>query len=224
MDRSGDLVQRLGELFRKTVQLKGKQERPFYEITSPPAKVFVYENETSGKAEVECAIPDGCGCIQWQLTQTGLFQFLQKDKNADGTFLLHRASGELDAHVIECKTTVDQKRWSEMTEQMRWTLRKLMALVGAIDRRLDRVVLYTAYRFDQLSEKESPNPAAARRTIGPPEEQSPVEVELNAVRRGQLDWQRHCVRLRGFERPFHHRKIKLDERTGRGSVEFVMLD
>jgi hypothetical protein len=134
--------------------------------------------------------------------------------------LVQRSDGQFEAHIVECKKTVDQKKWSDITEQMRWTLCKLMALAGALGVQVEEAVLYTAYRFDKLSEHESPNPAAAKRLIGDPDAQSPEEVEYTEARRQQLAWERDQVPLRGFVAAFRHHKIRLDEATGRATQTF----
>jgi hypothetical protein len=219
VQRSGELEDRLRSSLKQTVPERGQPEQPFYEVVRSPGQVLVVERNKAGEAEIEFTVPAGCTCILWRLP-TGLFEFLREDKNADGPFLVQRSDGQFEAHIVECKKTVDQKKWSDITEQMRWTLCKLMALAGALGVQVEEAVLYTAYRFDKLSEHESPNPAAAKRLIGDPDAQSPEEVEYTEARRQQLAWERDQVPLRGFVAAFRHHKIRLDEATGRATQTF----
>jgi hypothetical protein len=215
---AGDLGQRLRTLIKVTALDRQKRPCPLYELVLPPNKAIVVEAEMSGEAEIACELPEGCVCIQWRLP-TGLFEFLQQDKNADGAFVVQRADGAFEAHIMECKKTVDQKKWSDISQQMRWTLSKLLAISGALGLTLERAVLYTAFRSDKLSREESPNPAAAKRTISPPDEQSEVEAGFNEARQQQLEWERDQIHLRGFEGTFPHCKVHLDGQ-GRGAIRF----
>lgn len=213
---SGDLPHRLKTLIKQTPSNKEGSVK-LYEIIQPPERASVVEREKSGEAEIACTVPEDCVCIQWTLP-TGLFNFLREDKNADGAFFIQQGKGDLiEAHIVECKKTVDQKKWTDIVQQMRWTLSKLLALAGALGLSMSRVVLYTAFRNDSLSFERSPNITDMKRTIG---EQSDEDLQLNEEGRELLDWEDDKVRLRGFEGTFSHRKIQLDKETGRGTVTF----
>lgn len=213
---SGDLPHRLETLIKQTTPSKGGSVK-VCEIIQPPEKALVVEREKSGEAEIACMVPEGWVCIQWNLP-TGLFGFLREDKNADGAFFLQQEKGGvIEAHIVECKRTVDQKKWTDIVQQMRWTLSKLLALAGALGLSLSRVVLYTAFRNDSLSFERSPNLTDMKRTIG---EQSEEDLQINEEGRELLDWEDDKVRLRGFEGTFSHRKIQLDKETGRGMFTF----
>lgn len=205
---AGDLDQRLQSFIKATA----------YRKILPPATVTVTEPEKPGEADVECRIPEGCVCIDWTGSQD-LFNFLEGRSKADGAFMIRRPSGEIEAHIMECKRTVDSTKWTAIMHQMRCTLSRLLALTGALGLSLSRVVLYTAFRKDSLSSDAAVDPAAAKRTIRPTEA-SDAELELDWARKQQLAWEIDEVSLRNFEGTFRHRKIPLDPVTGRGAVVF----
>jgi hypothetical protein len=207
MDRSGDLVQRLESWIRPTTL----DRQAFYEIIQSPDVVLVQERAQPGEAVVPCPLPEQCICIQWRL-DTGLFRFLQGEKNADGPLLLGYPDGRYEAHIIECKATVGHRNWSEIVEQMRWTLLKLLAIAGVLGIRIDRVVFGTAYRNDKLSRHE--NPVATKPTISTRDDQTPKERERREIQSGQIAWERGELRLPGFVHPFRHVRIELDSMTG----------
>jgi hypothetical protein len=212
MDRTHDLDQRLASWIR-TLPGQG----PLYEVIADPGSARIVELERRGEAEVTCPAPGGCRWIHWKLQgATGFFQFLREDKNADGALLLCRQDGGYEAHVIECKRTVDQTKWHEIGKQFLWTLGKLLALAGVLGITLDRVTLGTAFRRDQLSEEESPNPAQGRPVLDGPAAQDDDERTVTEARQRQLAWMNDEVRLPGFARSFRHVKIPLDPQ-GRGT-------
>jgi hypothetical protein len=213
MISSGTLEERLRSFLRVEAG-----ERRIYELIPPPGPAVVVERERQGEANVACRIPEGSLCIQWIL-KDGLFLFLREQKNADGAFFLGAGQEAFEAHVIECKRTVDQSKWNDINHQMGWTLLRLRALAGVLGVTLSRAVLYTAYRNDKLSPDSSPNPAAMRRTVGAPAE--PEEQELNNARRRQLDWMEDDIELRGFSGRFPHKKIELDA-NGAGAVDLEL--
>jgi hypothetical protein len=213
---SGALRERVASLLKTSKKARGGAERAVYAWVAPPGSVIVRESEREGEATVEMTLPAACECLDLWLP-TGLFEILQKDKNADGAHLLIFEDGRIEAHVTECKKTIDQTTWLDATEQMRWTLVKLQALAGALGEHLAGAVLYTAYREDRLSEEESANPAQTERLVGVP--QGEREIELTYTRRKQLEWTRGRVRLRGFHGDFPHHRIELDEEDGRGRME-----
>jgi hypothetical protein len=210
MDRSEPFELRLGAWIRA--------QRPdhslLYEHVTAPGGVRIVEREAAGEAVVECPVPAGCTCIQWRLD--GLFSFLKEDKNADGTLLVCRQDGRYEAHIIECKRTVDQTKWHEIARQFRWTLGKLLAIAGVLGIAIERVTFGTAYRRDQLSEDESPNPSQGRPMLEGRAEEGDDAAAITEARRYQLAWMNDQVRLPGFLNPFPHVKIRLDA-EGRGT-------
>ena len=220
MRASGTLEERLAAHVQPTIALKGGEVR-FYEIVEPPSKAIVEERETAGEARVECDLPPGTRCVRWNLG-TGKFQFLKEEKNADGALLLFRDDGSKDgafeAHILECKRTVDQKKWSDVLQQMRWTLARLLAVCGTLGIPVVKACLYTAFRRDSLSSNSSRNPALPRIPIGGGARLD-GELELSWARRQQLDWENDDVAMPGFEGRFPHRKVKLDEASGAGAVD-----
>jgi hypothetical protein len=216
---AGTLDERLRAHVRPTITLISRQQGPFYAIVEPPTKAIIEEPQVAGEARVECTLPDGSRCVQWNL-QTGMFQFLQEEKNADGALLVWRADGTVDgsfdAHVLECKRTVDQRKWADVLQQMRWTLARLLAVAGTLGVPIARARFYTAYRRDLLSSDSSRNPALPRIPIAGG---APPHGELDRARRQQLDWENDDLVMEGFAGRFPHRKGKLDDATGRGAVD-----
>jgi hypothetical protein len=212
----GDIEARVLALVKERVPSKGGGDKPFYRFFAAPDKAKIIEEEASGEAEVECTVPEGYRCIQWTLIGVP-FGFLKENKSADGALLVWRQDGTIEAHIMECKRTVDQKKWVDVSKQMGSTLSRLMALVGALGERIERVRLYTAFRSDQLSDDESPNTAGLKRTVGGPDERSEAEREHDWAWRKQREWMRDQVRLPSFAPTFEHRKVQLDA-SGHGAV------
>ncbi len=206
MDRSGDLGQRLAAWIRATTS----DARPLYEVIPHPGSARIVEREVAGEAEVDCPAPEGCAWIHFRIEGTGLFSFLLEDKNADGSLLLCRQDGGYEAHIIECKRTVDQTNWSKIGKQFLWTLGRLLALAGVLGIALEQVTLGTAFRRDRLSEDESPNPTRGRPLLDDAAAPDEEERTLTEARRQQLAWMSDEVRLPGFVDPFPHVKIPLD--------------
>ncbi len=194
---------------------------PFYVVVEPPSKAIVEELNTAGEARVECVLPDGSRCVQWT-RWTGKFQFLRDERNADGALLVWRDDGSPDgsfeAHVIECKKTVDRTTWGKALIQMRSTLARLLAISGTLGIPIVRAVFYTAFRHNNLPPDSSRNPAWPRIPIGV---SSPDEGErhLNRARSLHRQWEDGVVSIDGFDGRFPHRKVQLDEATGAGAVE-----
>ena len=217
MTPSGDIERRLRDHIQGKVKDPSKREVPFYVVVRAPGKVTIAEQAVAGEAKVECSLPSESLCIQWNFH--GGFPFLKVDKNADGALLIQRNDGTHEAHVMECKRTVDQTKWSEILQQMRWTLSKLMALAGALGVHLDRAVFYTAFRNDRLSTVSSPNPIFAKLPI---ETDAPAEIvrDIGRARQLQIDWENDDISLGDFEGRFAHRKIELDG-DGNGAIGLV---
>jgi hypothetical protein len=148
-----------------------------------------------------------------------LFGFLKDKKNADGALLVWRDDGSRDgcfeAHVMECKKTVDQSKWNDILQQLRWTFMRLRAVSGALGVPLRRVTFYTAYREDKLSSTSSRNPVLPRNPITS-RFAKPEEV-IDRPRQLQMDWQNDDIALGDFEGRFAHRKIELDG-LGNGAI------
>jgi len=223
MKASGTLEERLCAHVQAKVALKGGEVR-FYEIVEAPSKAIVEERETAGEARVDCALPERARCIQWNLG-TGKFQFLKEEKNADGALLVWRDDGSKDgsfeAHIVECKRTLDQKKWSDALQQMRWTLARLLAISGTLGIPIGRACFYTAFRQDNLSSESSRNPAMPRIPIGTRRTRPDDAHELNWARRQQLDWENDEIAIVGFEGRFPHRKVKLDDASGVGAIDLA---
>lgn len=135
-----------------------------YELLRAPQGATVVERNVAGEASVAFTLPEGCLCIKWSLPPE-TFGVLRDKANADGAFILRRADGSFEAHVVECKRTINRTKWAEVRKQMRWTLSRLRALAGILGVELRHGVLYTAFRADDLSPESAPNPIAQRRPI-----------------------------------------------------------
>lgn len=214
---SGTLKERVARLVRARVKDKGGSERATYAWVASPGPVTVRETEREGEARVEFTLPAGCECLELWLP-TGLFRILDEDKNADGALLVVLPDGSIEAHIVECKKTVDSGSWEKALVQMMWSLVKLQALAGALGEQIAGAVCYTAFREDKLSADESPNPAYSERIVGAPE--GDAEAELRWGRRKQLEWMRGRIRLRGYRGELAHHRIRLDE-AGRGGAPLM---
>jgi hypothetical protein len=221
MRASGALDERLRIHVVPTILVHGGQEAPFYVMVEPPLKAIVEERNIEGEARVECTLPDRSRCIQWTLG-TGKFQFLRGEKNADGALLVFRDDGSPDgafeAHVFKCKKTVDRTKWRDALQQMRSTLARLLAISGTLGIPIVSAVFYTAFRRNNLSSDNSLNPARPRIPIGGGP-QDDGQRELNRARQLEHDWVRNDITLDGFDGRFPHRKVKLDDATGAGTVD-----
>lgn len=216
---SGTVRERVAQLVRlRATETKGKAPREIYRWVEPPGPVIVREVGAKGEAKVDLTLPGGHDYLELWLP-TGLFEILLDDKNADGAVLVVSPDGSMEAHVVECKRTVDGGHWGKALQQMKWTLVKLRALAGALGMQIAGAVFYTAFREDRLSEEESPNPVSAERIVGEPADAA--ETELQSGRQKQLGWMRGRIRLIGFERPFTHHKIPLDV-EGRGGAMLAL--
>jgi len=205
---SGTLEQRLESNLQKSI--KGVT---LYDVVQPPYEALVEEMAVPGEARVALILAEGYLAIQWHLS-TGLFRVLKEELNADGAFILQRPDGSFEAHVVECKKTVDRRDWAKARAQMRWTLSRLRGLAGVLGIELRRGVLYTAFRTDNLSPDSDPNPIAQRRPIGE------GGAGLAFERRAEREWVDDELSLTGFDGHFAHRKIQLDEH-GAGRTHFA---
>jgi hypothetical protein len=204
MDRSGDFAERLAAWIH-----------PLYDVIPHPGSARIVELKVGGEADIECPAPAGCTWVHFRVEETVHFAFLKEPKSADGALLLCR-EGRYEAHVIECKRTVHQAKWEEVHGHFFGTLGRLLALAGVLGIELDRVTFGTAFRRDQLSPEESPNPTHGRPLLDALPEDGDAEHAVSGARLRQLAWMNDEVRLPGFVHPFPHVKIRLDPQ-GRGA-------
>lgn len=221
MKPRGDIERRFTAHVRDKSKAKDGREAPTYSFVRHPEKAVVVEQEKSGEAKIECSLPEGAVCIQWNL-QDGLFLFLKGTRNADGALLIWRDDGSrdglLDAHIMECKKTVDQSKWNDILQQLRWTFMRLRAVSGALGVPLRRVTFYTAYREDKLSSDSSRNPVLPRNPIT--SRFATPDDTIERPRQLQMDWQNDDITLGDFDGRFAHCKIELDG-VGNGSIALV---
>jgi hypothetical protein len=137
------------------------------------------------------------------------FGFLSKetfgnDSTADNAFLIHRADCHREAHVIECKKTINADEWIKAKRQIHSSLVRLAALAGVMDVRITRYVCYTAYREDRLEVRRNADPILFKVPIG---------GALDPVVEGQLDWFGDSLDLGGFLTGVPHRRLQVDPAT-----------
>jgi hypothetical protein len=204
-------------------QLKCSIQDSLYKIVIGPSPIIVEEAAKDGSARVSFEPQGGVRCIEWRISQ-GLFKFIKEDKNADGAFFVQRSESSFEAHIVECKRTINQESWNKAKLQMRWTLLRLRALAGVLGFELANVVCYTAYCDDELQAESSPDPAETKIPIGDDEPAIPEDVEIQRTLRRQFDWQSEQVHLRDFDDPFPHRKLPLQLNEGVGVGSFPVAE
>lgn len=202
MKRADELRERLEALFARA------NSGPRWTLVEGPGEVVVREKEKRGFAAIRCRFPQGFRVIDWHYDEKDFLLFAKND-NADGALLVVRPDNALEAHVMECKETIDASAWSKALKQLGWTLIRLLAIAGALHERVDRVVLYTVYRRDALSPEESPDPELLKLPL--------EDGESEPVRRDR-SWTLREVSLRGWASPFPHEKVQKDEQ-GHASID-----
>lgn len=219
MEREGSLAERICAWIRHE-KTDGKRAKRIYEIVEGPHELRIVETQKDGEADVRCEVPAGCTCVVFHLHgQDGLFEFLLRSSNADGTFLFARADGTVGAWIVECKWTISASSWEHARRQFRWTLARLLAVAGVIGVEIQSVSLTTAFREDQLSPEGSPNPAVYKVPLGEVEPSEDGEVPRNPAARARLAWLSGRVPLTGYRGEFAHTKLQLDA-GGNGACPF----
>lgn len=203
MKRADPLAARLLSVFAPP-----RGEPPRFQIVEGPNQVLVEEMEKAGRAEVVCRFPEGFRAIPWRL-QTGDLRPIGSEKNADGALLLLRPDGALEAHVMECKQTVDSTAWRKALLQLEWTVIRLLAIAGALHERIERVVLYTAFRTDALSVDQSADPELFELGLGD---------DLDVGPRRDRDWMKEEIHLPGWATRFEHVRVQKDDQ-GRATLD-----
>jgi hypothetical protein len=206
MKRADTLRERLDKLFDA-----GKGPR--WSLVDGPGEVVVEEQAKDGLAAIRCRFPEGFRVIAWRHEPRDFWP-IASDKNADGAMLVVRPDGALEAHVhvMECKQTVNASEWRKALLQLEWTVTRLLAVAGALHERVERVVLYTAYRKDALSLDESPDAELFK---------LPLEDGENEIARRDRSWMLTEVLLPGWASPFPHEKVRKDGR-GHASVDLLL--
>ena len=198
MKRADELPARIATLFAPP---RGESAR--FQIVQGPGEVFVEEMQKEGAARIACRFPEGFVAIPWRL-QSGDLRPIGSEKNADGALLLLRPDGGIEAHVMECKQTITSSKWKEVLEQLAWTVIRLLAIAGALHERVARVVLYTAFRNDDLSLDDAADPVQYKLAI--------EEAEASPMVRRDLQWMSPDIELPGWASRFPHVKVQKDER------------
>jgi len=184
-----------------------------YEIC--PVQALVTESTSEGKATVTCVLPQHAVGIQWKIESDSLFPFLKERLAADGALMLQLPDGTYEAHIMECKLTVNQVTWDRAKRQMRWSLIRLRALAGFLGIQLERVVCYTAYRFERWET------GLLKVPIGTPSPTNDEQARTIELLQQQGDWLDLDIELRTFDDRFVHRKVALNSQDGTGQVNLT---
>lgn len=185
-------------------------------VSEEPVEVF--EESAEGEARVTCTRPGGGLYLVFHLDDVG-FPFLRQRKAVDWLLFVHDAEGAIDAHLIECKRTVNPSKWREIKEQMASSVTRTRALAGALGVEIRRFHGYTAFRNDRLSTRTAPDPVFTRLPLGPGAVARAEPAETRTARLGQLDWEAAEIAIGGVDAPVQHRRVPLDPASGVGQAE-----
>jgi hypothetical protein len=185
------------------------------------APIDIFEEASDGEAHVTCTFAPGSVGVFFRLEGMG-FPYLRNQKSVDWLVLLHHTDGALDAHLVECKRTVNAQTWRKTKDQMASSVTRCLALAGALGAEIRRFHGYTAYRNDKLSAPRSPDPVFSRLPLGPGAVAREEPTETREARVGQRDWQAADILLEGFDTPVTHRRVLLDPSSGIGNVELFV--
>jgi hypothetical protein len=171
--------------------------------------VEVAETASDGRAQVTCRLPAEAICIRWKIEKI-VFNFLKDARRAaDGALLLQMPDGRFEAHLMECKRTINLESWNEAKIQLRWSLARVRALAGVLAVPIARTYCYTAYREETFSK----NPGLMKLMI----EGQPPGDPLSQEFREQFDWPDEEIDLGSYSSRWPHRKVELDT-EGRGEI------
>jgi hypothetical protein len=163
--------------------------------------VTIEEAKDEGRAEVTFTAPAG-----WKLEKLDLdrctFAWLGEPMVADGIVLARSPDGTWEAHVVECKRTVTDDKWSRVQKQLRGSCIRLLAAGGVVGLTVARITLYTAFRRDQLG-RRSPDAVLLGPLAG-----LPFGPDAPAARRSA--WQADELVVEGFG-PLEHHRIQLTD-------------
>lgn len=193
-------------------RLKACVQPDLYEVCQGQTQVSEVLEADDSAAAVTCVLPADTTCIRWKIERATLFPFLKDRLAADGALILERADGTYEAHVMECKRTINQETWSRAKLQMRWSLIRLQALAGVLGFKLARVHCYTAYRHERWEK------ALLKLPIGEVQPKDASQAEAAELLLDQGDWLTPEIELRGFDSPLSHQKVQLDPHQGTGQV------
>jgi hypothetical protein len=185
-----------------------KNTDPRWQIVEGPGEVLVGEPNEKGFAEVFCRFPESFWAISWRQEEAD-FALLANRKHADGAMLVVRPDGAIEVHVMECKETVSASDWRKVLLQFEGSVIRLLAIVGALGERVERVVLYTAFRTDGLSLEASPDAVLLELPLGGDESTSA---------RTDRSWMLSDIHLCGWSSTFPHVKVQKDP-EGRARID-----
>lgn len=172
--------------------------------------VEVAETASDGLAQITCRLPAEAICIRWKIEKI-VFNFLKDARRAaDGALLVQMPDGRFEAHLMECKRTINLESWSDAKIQLRWSLARVRALAGVLGVPIARTCCYTAYREETFSK----NPGLAKLMV----EGQPSGDSLSKDFRAQFDWPNEEIDLGSYPSRWPHRKVKLDT-DGQGAID-----
>jgi hypothetical protein len=182
-----------------------------YRVVFAPDTILVKEKQRLGRAEIRLVPAMGMVCVAWDIEEQ-LFGFLSNEKNADGAFFVLGQGDEVEAHILECKMTLNRGTWSKVKNQLRATLLRLRALAGVLGLTITRVVCYSAFHEEEEVSPTSFDPAILRAPIGEVAAPTAEERETLAILRQQYGWREALVELRDIEGWHPHCQMKLTRR------------
>lgn len=156
--------------------------------------VTLVEVSAEGEAEVHISAIHPLLLVK---TEKNALGYLKQKKVADGTICEFLTDTSVTLHLIECKKTVTEKKWTHVKEQFHGALLNAFAVCGLLNvNDISAVRLYTAYQNDRLSADNSANPTLMKMPVGG--RQATIAQ----------DWQGDAVSL--LNQCFIHQKIQLD--------------
>lgn len=201
MKLKGDLWQRL--------RVAINPER--FSLAFAPKAIVLTEKKAKGRAEILLAPGIGMLCIAWDI-EANIFGFLGDEKNADGAFFVLGNGDDVEAHIVECKRTINTGVWRKSKKQMRATLLRLRALAGVLGLTITRVVCYLAFHKDEEGDITSADPAVFRLPIGACATATTEDQETLAILREQYGWREDAIELPDITGLHTHRRLKLHRR------------
>lgn len=121
--------------------------------------------------QVRLPLPAGAEAVRLQkkaggASETAGFPFLESTKNADGAFVVVRSDETVALVVIECKQTVTLDELRKAQRQLAASLRRLLALCGALRLSPLSALTAVAFRQDEVAGASSPDLSFSEPAVG----------------------------------------------------------
>jgi len=159
----------------------------------------VIEKNEEGKAEIIFSSSDNFLSIC--LSEENRLKYLKRANVADGTVCKFIDDNTLELHIVECKRTINTKNWEKVKLQFEGGLINSYGLCGILDKKVAKIIFYTAYKNNKMDTLNTTNPILLKATLG------------NNQKSSAMDWKSKYVRIQNRE--FEHIKIELDS-NGKG--------